>query len=154
MREWCDKQVISHLAFIPALPIIWLLLLSDHPSHKVVCMDSRLKSEAQSDIHGEDGAFPEENFHFTIAAPQAVLGAEDDMVKISRALNPHGHFQHIVLVVSDANCSRVLYFILSHKNHANFFRHGTKITQRCVCSCHVGDCTSACFLVRAWRHVA
>ena len=21
MREWCDKQVISHLAFIPALPI-------------------------------------------------------------------------------------------------------------------------------------
>jgi len=21
MREWCDKQVISHLAFIPAIPI-------------------------------------------------------------------------------------------------------------------------------------
>ena len=55
--------------------------LSDHPSHKVVCIDSRLKSEAQSDIHDEDGAFPEKNIHGTVAAPQAALGAEHDMVK-------------------------------------------------------------------------
>ena len=106
--------------------------LSDHPSHKVVCIVSRLKSEAQSDIHGVDGAFPAKNIQGTVAAPQAALDGEHDMVKISQALNPQVHLQHIVLVVPDANCCRVLFFLLSHKNHANFFRHGTKITQRCV----------------------
>ena len=113
--------------------------LSDHPSHEVACINIRLKSEAQRDIRGAYWAFPEENIHFIVAAPQAALDAEHDMVKSrvepwtnSRALNPQVHLQNIVLVVPDANCSRVLLFVLSHKNHPNFFRHDTKITQRFV----------------------